>query len=110
MKISPSTPIPARRASGQSRQWNRRVSLRAGALAAILLLSLAVGTAWAAGEQMRRAGLSAGGARLEQGGYVLQSAIGQPVAGVLGQENLALCVGLLCGEQVRQIYLPVVSK
>jgi len=45
------------------------------------------------------------------GSYKMNSAIGQPVAGVVAGTGYSLCAGYLCGVQAEaRVYLPLVRK
>ena len=45
------------------------------------------------------------------GGYTMNSAIGQPFAGVVANPGYSLCAGFLCGAEAKTLlYLPLVSK
>jgi hypothetical protein len=76
-----------------------------------LLLCLAVGLVLAAGDSVTRSLVSSGGGALQQAGIRLQSSIGQPVAGTVGN-GLTLCSGFNCGsiEGGFQVYLPMVVR
>jgi hypothetical protein len=77
---------------------------------------LTVGLAFAGGNMLPRSLVSSGGGVVSQGGYVLHSAIGQPVVGAV-QNEATLCSGYLCGADAPpvtgggyHIYLPVVIR
>ena len=45
------------------------------------------------------------------GGYTMNSAIGQPFAGVVADPGYSLCAGFLCGAEPKTLlYLPLVRK
>jgi len=45
------------------------------------------------------------------GGFTMNSAIGQPFAGVVADPGYSLCAGFLCGAEAKTLlYLPLVSK
>ena len=77
------------------------------ALACLLLLAASVGTTY----DLSWYALPSGGGNVINGIYSLDSVIGQPVAGVIGNQTRAICAGFLCGDLIwANIYLPVVSK
>jgi hypothetical protein len=81
----------------------------------IIALVILVGTALAAGEILPRSVADAGGESVDgAGGLHLESAVGQPVSGLLVQNppggELRLCVGYLCGDTYLNMYLPIIER
>ncbi len=115
MRTSPFFPIPALKF--RLRNYLAGRSIAAVILPVVLILAMVSGVAWAAGEQLSRSAVLAGGGKLESGGVVLQAAIGQPIAGIVMQGDTRLCSGILCGESGQlipkddfRIFMPVVLK
>ncbi len=84
------------------------------ALAVIVLLLLSLGWAAAGGEMLPRSLVSSGGGMVSGGGLSLETAVGQSVAGAVGN-GLTLCAGFYCGGGVEagggeMVYLPVVVR
>lgn len=93
----------------------RRHSLVAALL--LLALTIGLGTAMGAGEQLRRAATVSGGGALSAGATRLHSSIGQPAIGAV-RSQVVLCSGLLCGSGAPElrpdagapVYLPMVVR
>ena len=83
--------------------WLRRVCL-------LLFAGLALTAAILAGEQMPRKLVASGGGLSVSSGYRLQSAIGQPVAGLSYTSSYRYCAGYWCGDARDKLYLPLVRK
>lgn len=84
------------------------------ALAMIVLLLLSLGWVAADGEMLPRSLVSSGGGMVSSGGMALETAVGQPVAGAVGN-GLTLCSGFYCGGGVEaggseMVYLPMVVR
>jgi hypothetical protein len=82
-----------------------------------LALFLSVGIVLAVDETLERGTVSSGGSEISDGGLTLQSSAGQPVVGAIGNSDLTLCSGLLCGEGApavsepdQALYLPLVQR
>ncbi|GAB4424836.1 MAG: hypothetical protein OHK0015_04110 [Chloroflexi bacterium OHK40] len=88
-----------------------RYLLRSHAAVASLLLALAlgVGTAFGAGEQLRRATTMSGGGTISVGALQLRSSIGQPAIGAVSSQ-LVLCGGLQCGPGAPAIAPPLEKR
>lgn len=86
-------------------------------LTGLVLLLLGLGFAWASGEGLPRDLISAGGGMVSQSGLVLQTAVGQPVAGAV-DNGFVLCSGFWCGSGALaagpaadfQLYLPAIVR
>jgi hypothetical protein len=80
------------------------------ALACLLLLAASLGT----GPEIGWYAITGGGGHYTAGIYTLDSAIGQPVAGVvagIADPGYSLCAGFLCSTAAtRSVYLPAVRK
>ncbi len=84
------------------------------ALALMVLLLLSLGWAAAGGEMLPPSLVSSGGGAVSGGGLSMETAVGQPVAGTVGN-GLTLCAGFYCGGGVEagggeMVYLPLVVR
>ena len=90
---------------------DRKRAIQVG-LAVLLLAagSAAASTASILAAEIDRHVIASGGGRVEAGGYVLNSTIGQPVAGRVSNNPYNLCAGFWCGAARYQIYLPLILR
>ncbi len=63
----------------------------------VMVLALTAGLVLASGETLPRSLVSSGGGLVSEGGYLTQSALGQPIVGAVENEAV-LCSGFFCGE------------
>lgn len=81
-----------------------------------MLLFLMTGLVWAGGDGLPRSLVSNGGGAVSQGGFSLETAVGQPVVGAV-ENGALLCSGYWCGADAPPItggayalYLPALIK
>jgi hypothetical protein len=96
------------------KQSASRRTLLAIATGTAILLAIAGGLR-AAGEQLNRSSMSAGGGVVSGGGLTLRTGIGVPVAGTVSNGSLTLCTGVVCDDAASQatewgLFLPAVRQ
>lgn len=94
----------------------KRKALGLGVMGGLAVLLLSMGIALATGEMIPRSLIGSGGGEISGDGLELRSAIGQPVAGTVGQ-GPTLCIGFICGPGASSsdkpgfaVYVPLVIK
>jgi hypothetical protein len=91
-------------------KWKWKPGWKAWTAGLLIILLTAGAVLAAAGPAITQWVVGAGGGKVEGGGLVLHSAIGQPAAGTVSN-GLRLCSGYLCGEgDLWQVYLPLVIR
>ena len=77
-------------------------------LSLVCLILLAAG--FSAGFDIGWYAFTTGGGHAAAGNYTLDSAIGQPVVGTIGNGAIQICAGFLCAPPAFIIYMPLTNR